>query len=110
MKRFVEYRRSVGVHDPETTFHCLRRNAATALERARIPQNESSQILGHEKIGMSYRGYSDGLDLKGLREVVEAISYPEMDLSPLLAPKGTLHRGDRSRPNRADDGQSSPLG
>jgi len=82
-KRFTTYRRSVGVDGAGTTFHCLRKNVATALERARVPENEAVQILGHKKMTMSYGLYSGGLDLAGLARVVEAISYPGLDLSRL---------------------------
>lgn len=82
-KRFTQYRRSVGVSDPNTTFHCLRKNTATALERARIPENEAVQILGHKKMTMSYGLYSSGLDLNGLRHAVEAIQYHDLGLAHL---------------------------
>jgi integrase len=86
-KRFTEYRRSVGASDQSTTFHCLRKNAATALERARIPENEAVQILGHKKMTMSYGLYSAGIDLAALRLAAEAISFPSLDLSHLYAPE-----------------------
>lgn len=92
-KRFTEYRRSVGVSDPNTTFHCLRKNTATALERARIPENEAVQILGHKKMTMSYGLYSGGLDLLGLQRAVEAISCPGVDLSLLHAPRAATRPG-----------------
>lgn len=79
-KRFTEYRRSVGASDPNTTFHCLRKNTATALERARIPENEAVQVLGHTKMTMSYGLYSSGIDLSALKNVVEAIKYPDLEL------------------------------
>jgi integrase len=82
-KRFTTYRRSVGVSDGATVFHCFRKNAATALERARVPENEAVQILGHKKMTMSYGLYSSGLDLAGLKRVIEAIAYPGLDLSHL---------------------------
>ena len=92
-KRFTTYRRSVGVGASGTVFHCFRKNAATALERARIPENEAVEILGHKKMTMSYGLYSGGLDLAGLARVVEAITYPGLDLSRLRQPElapGTL--------------------
>ena len=65
----------------DTVFHCFRKNAATALERARVLENEAVQILGHKKMTMSYGLYSDGLELPALAQVVEAIKYPGLDLS-----------------------------
>jgi integrase len=85
-KRFTEYRRSVGVKSPATVFHCFRKNAATALERARVPENEAVQVLGHKKLTMSYGLYSGGLDLPALVQVVEAITYPGLDTKHLQKP------------------------
>jgi integrase len=82
-KRFTAYRRAVGVKSPATVFHCFRKNAATALERARVPENEAVQVLGHKKLTMSYGLYSGGLDLPALAQVVEAIGYANLDLSRL---------------------------
>jgi len=90
-KRFTTYRRSVGVGATGTVFHCFRKNAATALERARVPENEAVQVLGHKKMTMSYGLYSGGLDLAGLARVVEAITYPGLDLS-------RLHQLSKGRP------------
>ena len=73
----------MGVNSSRTVFHCFRKNAATALERARIPENEAVQILGHKKMTVSYGLYSGGLDFAGLKQVVEAIKYPGLDLSYL---------------------------
>ena len=40
-----------------------------------MAENEAVQILGHEKMSMSYSVYSIGLDLRGLKRVVEKIAY-----------------------------------
>ena len=88
-KRFTTYRRAVDVGASGTVFHCFRKNAATVLERARVPENEAVQILGHKKMTMSYGLYSGGLDLVGLTRVVEAINYPGLDVSRLWPPKST---------------------
>jgi hypothetical protein len=53
---------------------------ATALERARVPENEAVQLPGHEKMSMSYSVYSLGLDLRGLQDVVERVRYTGLDL------------------------------
>jgi hypothetical protein len=62
------------------------------LERARVPESEAVQILGHDKMSMSYSVYSLGLDLPALREIVEKIKYPGLDLKHLGA------RNDRHGP------------
>ena len=74
---------SRGVTRPRLAFHSLRKNAATALERARVPENEAVQVLGHEKLSMSYSVYSLGLELSGLRDVVEKITYVGLDFDKL---------------------------
>ena len=79
-KRFTVFRRSIGLTRPRLGFHSLRKNVGTALERAGVPENEAVQILGHEKLSMSYSVYSLGLDLKGLQRVIERISYPAVKL------------------------------
>jgi integrase len=95
-RSFTGYRRGVKVErlDPQTgrnrvSFHSFRKNVGTALERARIPESEAVQVLGHEKLSMSYDIYSLGLDMKGLRRVVEKIKYPGLDLSHLYVAETT---------------------
>ncbi|MDM7850426.1 site-specific integrase [Pseudochrobactrum kiredjianiae] len=86
-QRFTEHRRKLGVTriDDRTgkervDFHSFRRTAIKALERARLPQTEVAQVVGHERGGITYGTYNpDGLDIKALQEVVEAISYPELE-------------------------------
>jgi integrase len=85
-KRFLAYRCSVGVTARGTVFHCLRKNAATALERAHVPENEAAQLIGHQLGTMTYGLYSGGLDLAGLKKVVEAINYPGLQLTHLYEP------------------------
>jgi integrase len=77
-KRFTVARRGLGLVRPRLSFHSLRKNVATALERASVPESEAVQVLGHEKMSMSYSVYSLGLDLNGLKRVVEVITYPEV--------------------------------
>jgi integrase len=86
-KRFVEYRRELGVirMDEGTgkdriDFHSFRRTVIHTLERARLPQTEVAQVVGHEREGITFGTYNAlGLDLKARREVVEAIRYPDLE-------------------------------
>lgn len=48
-----------------------------------MPENESAQLLGHEKMSMSYSIYSLGLDLRGPQDVVERVRYNGLDLRHL---------------------------
>ena len=85
-RKFTALRRLIGVTRPRTSFHSFRTNVGTALERARVPESEAVQVLGHEKLSMSYSLYSIGVDLKARsRDVVEKIGYEGLDLSHLYA-------------------------
>lgn len=75
-KRFTRVRRGLGLTRDRLAFHSLRNNVGGALEAARVPESEAVQILGHEKLSMSYAVYSLGLELPALKEVVEKIDYP----------------------------------
>ncbi len=84
-KRFATWRRRQGVDRPRIAFHSFRKNVVASLERARIHQSEVAQIVGHER-GFTFSVYSPlGLDLQGLREVVEKITYPKLDIDSLRA-------------------------
>jgi integrase len=86
-KRLTEYRRDLGVArlDEKTgkdrvDFHSFRRNAIQVLERARLPQTEVAQVVGHDREGITFGRYNpEGLELAALQEVVEAIRYPGID-------------------------------
>jgi integrase len=78
--RFNTYRRNCGITRPQVSFHSLRANASTALDRAGVPENHAAQILGHAIRSLSYGVYSGGLDIEGLQRVVDAIEYPGLKL------------------------------
>ncbi|MBB4286754.1 site-specific integrase [Roseospira goensis] len=80
-KAFGTFRRSRGITDKGKVFHSFRKNAVQCLERARVPQNEAAEIVGHEKEGITYRVYNpDGLTMAQRREVVRKIAYPGLVL------------------------------
>lgn len=82
-KRFTELRRGLGVVrlDPvsgkdKVDFHSFRRSAIQALERARVPQSEAAQIVGHERAGITFGTYNpEGLTMVQRRKLVEKITY-----------------------------------
>lgn len=95
-KTFTTYRRKLGVvHiNPDTNrdrvdFHSFRRSAIQVLERARLPQTEVAQVVGHEKKGITFGTYNpDGLEVSMLKDVVERIHYDGLhdeDCSDMLA-------------------------
>jgi len=77
--------KKLGISRKRVTFHSLRTNVGTALDRARVPESEAVQALGHEKMSMSYSVYSLGLELPALRAIVEKIRYPGLSLAHLHA-------------------------
>jgi integrase len=57
-------------------FHSFRRSAIRCLEKARVPQTEVAQVVGHERAGITFGTYNpEGMGLKALRDVVEKIGY-----------------------------------
>ena len=93
-KAFTAYRRSVGVNRPRVVFHSLRKNAAQALKNARTSPSEIAELIGHER-GFTVETYAPlGLPLAVLKELVERIDYPNVDLSRLYGP------GENSTRNR----------
>ncbi len=85
-KRFTAYRRELEIPDTKV-FHSFRKNVATVLEQARVPENEAAQLLGHKKPKITYGLYSGGLSLKELKRVVDTIKYSNLDLRHLHKPK-----------------------
>jgi integrase len=74
-KRFPEYRRSRGVDRARVKFHSFRKCFVRALELAKVDRDRAAQVIGHER-GFTFRAYNpEGVDVAGLREVVEAVRY-----------------------------------
>ena len=45
-----------------------------------MPQSEVAQVVGHEREGITFGIYNpDGLNIRALRDVVEAIRYRGID-------------------------------
>ncbi|MBB3133879.1 integrase [Rhizobium pisi] len=82
-KRFTEHRRALKITRPDertgkdrVDFHSFRRSAIKVLERARLPQTEAAQVVGHDREGITFGTYNpEGLDIQALQQVVEAIRY-----------------------------------
>ncbi len=79
-KRFPEYRRNRGVERERIAFHSFRKNFVRALQLAKVDRDRAAQIVGHER-GFTFRVYNpEGIDVAGLREVVEAVRYKGLKL------------------------------
>jgi integrase len=83
-KRFTVRRRMLKLEDIDKTtdrdrleFHSLRRSAITALTRARVPEADIAEIVGHEHPHITLGHYADRHLLARLQAIVEAITYPE---------------------------------
>ena len=87
-KRFTAHRRRAGIESDDrwrTAFHSLRKNVTRCIERARVPQTEWAEIVGHEKAGITYRVYNpDGLTMAQRSEIVELIRYPGLEESGVV--------------------------
>lgn len=85
VKRFVTYRRTLGVDDIQegtrqsrVTFHSWRRTFVTKAEQAGNQPHIIEVLVGHKRPGMTLGKYSEGPLLDQLRLVVESVK-----LSPL---------------------------
>lgn len=60
-----------------STFHAFRKNVAQTFERLRVRENESSQLLGHKKAGLTYGVYSpNGLTIQQKAELIGSLPVP----------------------------------
>jgi integrase len=102
-KRFPDYRRSRGVDRDRLVFHSFRKSFVRALQLAHVDINRAALVVGHEE-GFTYREYNPaGLDVKSLREVVEAVRYPGLRLPSAASSNGA----QRSKPKpQAKKGRS----
>lgn len=76
-KRFGRLKSQLG-YDDRYVFHSVRKTVATLFERASVPLNDAAEIIGHEKVGMTYGVYSGGITMALKIEHLHKISYPEI--------------------------------
>ena len=81
-KEFSRFKLSRGFGERRKSFHSFRKNVVGQLEEAGVPQNETAQLVGHEK-GFTYGKYGAGVSLKRLAEIIAEVDYPDVDLSCL---------------------------
>jgi len=84
-KRFPAFRRDRGVGRERVTFHSFRKCFVRALELAQVDRDRAAQIVGHER-GFTFRVYNpEGVDMAGLREIVEQVAYPGASLRDIIS-------------------------
>jgi len=72
---FTRLRRKLGINRPRVSFHSLRKNMGTALDRARVPQADVALILGHDR-GFTLSVYAPlGLELPALKGIIEQARF-----------------------------------
>lgn len=79
-KLFTAHKQKLGFTDRAKVFHSFRKNVVGQLERARVPQNEVAQLVGHEKQGLTFGVYGQQMSLGRLAEIVALIKYPSANL------------------------------
>ena len=74
-KRFGRIKKALG-YDSRYVFHSIRKTMITRLEQSNVPENVTSDIVGHKKIaGLSYGLYSTGTSIEQRRDAIEMVSY-----------------------------------
>lgn len=73
-KRFGRLKQRCG-YDQTYVFHSFRKSVATQLENANVPEVVAARLLGHEIHTMSYGTYSDGVNLKVLRDAIQKLVW-----------------------------------
>jgi integrase len=85
-RRYVEFRRSVGIDRKRISFHSFRKNVATTLDNAGANRGDIAALIGHER-GFTLDVYSGGKELPALKKIVELIRYDGLELSHLYIKK-----------------------
>ncbi|MGR3512954.1 MAG: DUF6538 domain-containing protein [Paracoccaceae bacterium] len=83
-KFFSRYLERIGVKTAKTSFHSFRHNFEDACRNGGVPPNIMDALQGHAERGMAGR-YGDGryrIDL--LKENIERVEYPGLDLTKVV--------------------------
>lgn len=84
-KEFSRFKAGLGFTDRLKAFHSFRKNVVGQLERARVPENEVSQLVGHAKQGFTFGTYGSQTLLQRRAEIVALIDYPGVKLPEPVA-------------------------
>jgi integrase len=85
-KYFARFLDHVGVSDPKKVFHSFRHNYRDALREADL-SIEKVRALGGWATGRTEDNYGSGLKPTTLAKDIEAVSYPELNLSHMWTAK-----------------------
>lgn len=80
--KFRRLTEKVGIYTPKTNFHSFRHNFSDAAKNGGVPLPVLNQLIGWTQNGM-HGVYGEGYDLATLREAMDKIEYPDLDLSHL---------------------------
>ena len=64
----------------ECDFHSFRRAFINACELAGIPEHTIKQLVGHTRNSMTYGTYSKGVSIELLREAIEKVDFPGVEV------------------------------
>ncbi len=85
-KRFTAYRRAIGVYRKGMDYHSFRHGVTTKLYEMEVNEGWIDLLTGHEEGGESRRRYLKGVPLPKLKEAIDKVAWPEVDLSGLYVP------------------------
>ncbi len=80
-REFSYFKTARGFASRTKTFHSFRKNVVGQWEELGVPQTEVAQVVGHEKVGITYSTYGQGVRLRRMAEIVGMISYPGVNVS-----------------------------
>jgi integrase len=84
-KEFSRFKISLGFNNRTKAFHSFRKNVVGQLERARVPENEVAQLVGHAKQGFTFGTYGTQTLLQRRAEIVALIDYPGLEMPTITA-------------------------
>ena len=82
-KWFSGYRQQIGLKRDGLDFHSFRHGVTTKLFAANVNPGWIDLLTGHESGSESQRRYLKGVPLPQLREAIERVTWPEVNLSAL---------------------------
>lgn len=85
-KDFATYIRKVGVMEDKTSFHSFRHNFEDACRHGGVAPHIMDALQGHSERGQAGRYGRGGYGLAMLKEAMDLVQYPDLDLSHLHRP------------------------